>query len=64
MENCLQSLNTGYKYNLKELQRKSCEVYIKNKSKVLEVNRNVLIHTIVKDVPDEVQDILGLKTGN
>jgi hypothetical protein len=62
MANCLQSLNTGYKYNLKELQRKSCEVYMKHKSEVLEVTRNV--ETIVKDVPDEVQDILGLKTGN
>jgi hypothetical protein len=59
MANCLESLNTGYKYNLKELQRKSCEVYMKNKSKVLEVTRNV--ETIVQDVPDEVQDILGLK---
>ncbi len=62
MDNCLQSLNTGYKYNLKELQRKSCEVYIKNKSEVLEVTKNV--ETIVKDVPDEVQDILGLKIEN
>ena len=62
MDNCLESLNTGYKYNLKELQRKSCEVYMKNKSKVLEVTKNV--ETIVKDVPDEVQDILGLKIEN
>jgi len=64
MDNCLKMLNTGYKYNLKELQRKSCEVYMKHKSKVLEVNRNVLIHTVVKDVPDVMQDILGLKIEN
>ncbi len=62
MDNCLKMLNTGYKYNLKELQKKSCEVYMKHKSEALEETRKE--ETIVKDVPDEVREILGLKIEN
>jgi hypothetical protein len=52
-------LNMGCKYQFKELKKMACDLLMKNKTAVLK--KGVNHADIIKDVPLDVQELLGLE---
>jgi hypothetical protein len=57
-KNCLEMLNTAYKYNIKNLKQRCNEVFVANKKEILETTQD--LKTLIANVPDLVVELLGL----
>ena len=60
VNNCLQMLDTGYKYNLKQLKKLATDILVPNRREVLdEVQDNLA--DVTGNIPQGVRELLGIE---